>query len=198
MLGSLAKDFGAPESSWLYLALLFSGLAHIGLLLGFGGQGASNGFERALPRIEARLVVAKTSDRQVDASPISLSYQDAVADRSLGMASPDTDVVRAHELRKALRLSSELDRELVAIAVPDLEPDYGFANDAGGRIILNLLVAGDGSVRWVYVESSEADPSVTEYIARMFQFGRFESPTFLGVPVMAFTKVEVMVPRASD
>lgn len=199
MLESLENSASSLGKIGLFGAFLLSGSLHVAVFLTLGAVHVPSQTNQQLLRIEAQLptrqLVVAAVPESVDKAVLP-SLGDGPSEYVLGEAgNVGRDSVSG---TKILRMPFELDRELVPMSVPDLEPEYGFADDVGGRIVLNVLIAKDGSVLWLYVESSEASPSATEYVARMFRLSRFEAPTFQGAPVMTFTKVEVVIPRMTQ
>ena len=91
-------------------------------------------------------------------------------------------------------MADALDAQLQVIVEPNVEPDYGFADDVGGQVVLGLLIGTDGSVVWVGIESSEVDQPTTDYLVRAFGGTSFDVPTFRGRPVYALLRVEVIIP----
>ena len=77
-------------------------------------------------------------------------------------------------------MADALDALPQVIVEPNIEPDYGFADDVGGQVVLGLLIGTDGSVVWVGVESSEVDQPTTDYLVRAFENTSFEVPTSEG------------------
>lgn len=203
MLESVVPSANGLGKIHLFGAVLLSGALHLVAFLTLGPIDQSSQANRPPFRIDAQL-----SPRPIFPTVFQESVQSSIGSSSVEVPSTVVqggagEVGRDAEqdlgdAKKILRMPSELDRLPVPLSIPELEPEYGFADDAGGRIVINLLIGRDGSVIWLYVESSEAGPSATEYVTQMFRLSRFEAPTFLGVPVVTFTKIEVLIPRLSQ
>lgn len=89
----------------------------------------------------------------------------------------------------------DLDKRIEAVVEPQLEPEYGFSDDATGRVVLNLLISDTGSVVWVGVAATDLDAVSTRYIAKAFGATKFSSPVVGGRPVYTMIQVEVGVGR---
>lgn len=184
---------------YLLGAFVLSAGVHLLAFMALGVEEVDSAANRQSSRIEVHL-----PPRPDEAREILLSEHHRIKPEAMKAAGMDVrgiadqvglgEMRSAAESRRILRMPSELDSEPVPLNVPDLEPDYGFADDVGGTIVLSVLIGRDGSVNWLYVESSEATPSATEYVTQMFRLSRFEIPTFLGVPVMTLTKIQVVIP----
>lgn len=87
----------------------------------------------------------------------------------------------------------DLDKRIEALAEPQIEPEYGFSDDAIGRVVLNLLISDTGSVAWVGVAATDLDAVSTRYIVKSFGSTRFSPPVVGGRPVYTMIQVEVRV-----
>lgn len=87
----------------------------------------------------------------------------------------------------------DLDKRIEALVEPVLEPEYGFSDDAFGRVVLNLLISDSGSVVWVGVAETDLDAVSTRYIVKAFGSTKFSIPVLAGKPVYTIIQVEVGV-----
>lgn len=91
--------------------------------------------------------------------------------------------------------SADLDQVLVIETEPELEPAYGFSDDAQGLVVLNVLISDSGAVVWVGVSEAALDLGATEYLVKAFGSAKFSQPLVHGRPVYTMIQVEVGVGR---
>lgn len=96
---------------------------------------------------------------------------------------------------QVIAVGDELDEPMVPFVAPVVEPEYGFADDVGGAISLNLLVNDRGHVVFDLVVSNDLDEPTTTYLRQQFRALRFRPPTAKGKPVYAWLSYVVHIQR---
>jgi hypothetical protein len=88
---------------------------------------------------------------------------------------------------ESLDMPLQLENDLNIEALEDL------STDTSGKAELNLLVAEDGKVRWITVESNELPELVLNQLVGKFQKAQFSPPKASGLPTWVLIRMEISV-----
>jgi hypothetical protein len=186
------------DADWkLAGCLAFSVVLHAAFLVfsSFGGSFPKVDVRRHA-RISATISIPSPSAKRDGLARINNEYR-IPAKRQQGLAeSADGQDFQKESAQPSSSLvidPEDLDKSIVSLAEPELEPEYGFSDDAIGRVVLNLLISDTGSVVWVGVASADLDAVSTRYIVKAFASAKFSTPVVGGRPVYTMIQVEVRV-----
>jgi len=108
------------------------------------------------------------------------------------LVSPSVEI-EAHPTNRIVFGSDALDNPLQLTNDLELDPEEKYPADLTGRAELNLLIANDGSVRWVAVEQSDLTDAVLKPLIEKFQNAKFSPPVVGGLPTWVLIRVEINV-----
>lgn len=167
------------------------------VLSSFGGSFPKVDVRRH-PRISAIISTPSQTAKREVLTRINNEYRIPATRQQRLAESTDAQVLQNESAQPSSSLiidPADLDTRIVPLAELELEPEYGFSDDAIGRVILNLLISDTGAVVWVGVASADLDAISTSYIVKAFASAKFSTPLVAGRPVYTMIQVEVGVGR---
>ena len=124
--------------------------------------------------------------------PITQTTGENPSQPSAAKTSSNSESPKAEKNRR-LFLSGELDAQLEQLNHIEIEPEYGFSDDARGSIELIIIVDESGKPQWVITDKSELDISTANYIIDAFKQMQFSQPKVKGKSIKAILRIELKI-----
>lgn len=174
----------------IHICLSFSLIAHI-LIFMWLGIGTGNPSPRPHQEISKSISLSLTRLKPAPQLPAATTPQPS-GEHSATKASSNPEFSEPVNSLRAF-MSGELDSPLAPTNNIDIEPEYGFSDDAKGSVQLILVIDETGKTLWVINEKSALDAATINYITDAFKQAQFSQPRVNGKPVKAILRIELTI-----
>jgi hypothetical protein len=179
----------------IYIFLSFSLVIHLVSLMVMGigvGDRSARQHHEVKKNTSLTLISSVKSSSPLPAPVAPQKPSEQSSQRATAETSNNFELAESRKIRQTF-FSGELDTPLEQINHIEIEPEYGFSDDAKGILKLILVIDETGKPQWVVTDETALDASTTSYIIEAFKQTLFSQPSINGKPVKAILRIELTI-----